>query len=93
MKKRDELKEDDVILYQHEATFENNDPQIRISIEKITKVFNDTFDTKDQTGLQKYRISKVIVNGNFVDYEGFDEERTIRETAAGYNSSIQGIKI
>jgi hypothetical protein len=81
MIKKDELKNDDFVMYVSEAKLDQKEghPLISLSVEKILKLNDDTFDIKDKTQIKRYRISKVIRNGKFENYEEHDEIRIYKD--------------
>lgn len=84
MIKKEELKENDFVLYVSQFKLDKEgSPIISLSGARILKLYDDTFDSKYKKGLKRYLILKVSGNDKFEEYEEYDEPRIYEEFKEG----------
>lgn len=75
-----DIKIGDFVVYENPAKTNGSGNLVSITVEQVTKVYDETFDSKTKKDLKKFRIKKVKSDyKNGYDYQGFDPERIAEE--------------
>jgi hypothetical protein len=75
-----DIKIGDFVVYENPAKTNGSKNVVSITVEQVTKLYDETFDSKDKKDLKKFRIRKVKSDyKNGYDYHGFDPTRISEE--------------